>query len=142
MKKYNRSEIFKAAWKMVKEAGKTISEALKRAWYIAKHPEERRITMKAIDTNAEARTIEAVYREARGYSSSYCKNSILEAIETEEGKVHFQFATSVKREKTAKTNRTQYLTYELVAGAEDGNVFGINWDNVTEVSGQTYDTES
>ena len=46
------------------------------------------------------------------------------------------------REKTAKTNRTQYVTFKLKAGAENGDVFGINWDNVKSVSGQTYDLRS
>lgn len=36
MTKYNKSEIMKNAWTMVKEAGLTISEALIRAWAIAK----------------------------------------------------------------------------------------------------------
>lgn len=34
--KYNRSQIFKNAWKLVKEAGISISEALKVAWAFAK----------------------------------------------------------------------------------------------------------
>lgn len=34
--KYNKSEIFKNAWAMVKEAGMTLSAALKNAWAIAK----------------------------------------------------------------------------------------------------------
>lgn len=33
---YNKSEIFKNAWAMVKEAGMTISAALKKAWAMAK----------------------------------------------------------------------------------------------------------
>jgi len=34
--KFNKSEIFKAAWSLVKTAGKSISEALKAAWQMAK----------------------------------------------------------------------------------------------------------
>lgn len=34
--KYNKSEIFKNAWAMVKKAGMTISAALKKAWEMAK----------------------------------------------------------------------------------------------------------
>ena len=37
-KQFNKSEIFKAAWSLVKTAGKTISEALKAAWAKAKAP--------------------------------------------------------------------------------------------------------
>lgn len=36
MKTINRSEIFANAWKLVKEAGQTLSAALKRAWAFAK----------------------------------------------------------------------------------------------------------
>jgi hypothetical protein len=54
------------------------------------------------------------------------------------GELSFDYATPEKREKTSKTNKTQYLTYKLNAGAEDGDTFGINWDKVKAVSGQTY----
>lgn len=40
MKKYNKSEIFKRAWELVKKAGMTISEGLKRAWKEAKNMSE------------------------------------------------------------------------------------------------------
>ena len=36
MKKYNRSEIMKNAWTIVRNFGKNISEALKMAWNLAK----------------------------------------------------------------------------------------------------------
>lgn len=36
--KYNKSEIMKAAWNLVKTAGMTISAALKAAWASAKSP--------------------------------------------------------------------------------------------------------
>ena len=36
--KYNKSEIMKAAWNLVKTAGMTISAALKSAWASAKSP--------------------------------------------------------------------------------------------------------
>lgn len=92
-----------------------------------------------IDPSAEPREIEAVYREARGYYSSYYKNEILQAsADDHTGELSFDYATPEKREKTSKTNKTQYLTYKVKAGAEDGDTFGINWDKVKSVSGQTY----
>lgn len=91
-----------------------------------------------IDRNAPTRTIEAVYREARGMRVSYYKDEILEASDNGNGELTFSYATPVSREKTAKTNSTQYLTYKLKAGAENGDVFGVNWDKVKSVSGQTY----
>lgn len=95
-----------------------------------------------IDRSAKTRTIETVYREARGYSGSHYKDTILEAVDRGNGSLEFVYATPESREKTAKTNRTQYVTYKLKAGAENGDVFGINWDNVKSVSGQTYDLRS
>lgn len=95
-----------------------------------------------IDSRAKERTIEAVYREARGYSSGYHKDEVLEAVDNGNGEVHFQYATPESREKTAKTNKTQYLTYKLKAGSENGEIFGVNWDNVKSVSGQTFNIKS
>lgn len=95
-----------------------------------------------IDKSAKVRVIEAVYREARGYSSSYYKNTILEAVDEGGGELAFIYATPEKREKIAKTNRTQYVTFKLKAGAQDGEVFGVNWNKVKSVSGQTYDLRS
>lgn len=43
MKKYNRSEIFKKAWNMVKNSKLTMSEALKEAW---RHAKERAVEVK------------------------------------------------------------------------------------------------
>lgn len=84
-----------------------------------------------IDPSAEPREIEAVYRESRGYYGSYYKNEILQAsADDRTGELSFDYATPEKREKTSKTNKTQYLTYKLNAGAEDGDTFGINWDKV------------
>lgn len=39
MKNFNKSEIFKNAWAIVKNEGMTISEALKKAWEMAKMSE-------------------------------------------------------------------------------------------------------
>lgn len=41
MKKYNLSEIMKMAWKLVKKAGLSISEELKKAWQEAKGVKEK-----------------------------------------------------------------------------------------------------
>lgn len=95
-----------------------------------------------INESSKQRTIETVYRERRGFSGSYYKDTILEALDNGGGELSFVYATPESREKTAKTNRTQYVTFKLRAGAENGNVFGVNWDNVKSVSGQTYDLRS
>lgn len=95
-----------------------------------------------LNKKAPIRTIETVYRESRGFSGSYYKDSVLEAIDQKNGELSFVYATPESREKTAKTNRTQYLTFKLKSGAENGDIFGVNWDNVKSVSGQTYDIKS
>lgn len=90
----------------------------------------------------QKRTIETEYREARGWSSSYYKQEVLEAHTDGRGNLTFDYATPVSREKTAKTNRTQYVTYEVAHGAVDGKTFGINWSKVKSISGQTYNLRS
>lgn len=86
-----------------------------------------------IDRKASARTIETTYRRSTGY-----KSEILEAVDGGNGQLEFRYATPQKREKTAKTNQTEYVTFKLKAGAENGDIFGVNWDKVKSVSGQTY----
>ena len=43
MKKYNLSNIMKRAWEMVKRAGMTISEGLRKAWKEAKRMKQQLI---------------------------------------------------------------------------------------------------
>lgn len=88
--------------------------------------------------NSAPRMIEGTYREARGWGNSYYKDEILEATTDGNGNLTFNYAAPVAREKTAKTNRTQYLTYEVAHGAQNGDTFGINLDNVNSIRGQTY----
>lgn len=83
--------------------------------------------------------IETVYREARGWQSAYYKDKVLEATTDGKGNVTFDYARGGTFEKTAKTNRTNYVTFELSAGAVNGVPFGINWDKVNSISGQTFE---
>ena len=84
------------------------------------------------------RTIETVYREARGWQKSYYKDEVLEANTDGKGNVTFSYAKADSYEKTAKTNRTNYVTYTLKAGAVNGETFNIDWSKVNSISGQTY----
>ena len=84
------------------------------------------------------RTIETVYREARGWQKSYYKDEVLEATTDGKGNVTFSYAKADSYEKTAKTNRTNYVTYTLKAGAVNGETFNIDWSKVNSISGQTY----
>ena len=88
------------------------------------------------------RKIETVYREARGYQSSYYKDEVLEATTDGNGNVTFSYAKADSYEKTAKTNRTNYVTYTLKAGAVNGETFNIDWSKVNSISGQTYSLRS
>lgn len=84
------------------------------------------------------RVIDSYMREARGWGSSYHKDDILEATTDGHGNVTFSWARADSYRKTAKTNRTVYTQYTLQAGAVNGETFGINWNKVQSVSGQTY----
>lgn len=86
----------------------------------------------------EARTIKTIYREARGWHSSYYKDEVLEATTDGKGNVTFSYAKADSYEKTAKTNLTNYVTYTLQAGAVNGQTFNIDWSKVKSISGQTY----
>ena len=89
-------------------------------------------------TSGATRTIETVYREARGWQKSYYKDEVLEATTDGKGNVTFSYAKADSYEKTAKTNRTNYVTYTLNAGAVNGETFNIDWSKVNSISGQTY----
>lgn len=89
-------------------------------------------------TSGATRTIETVYREARGWQKSYYKDEVLEATTDGKGNVTFSYAKADSYEKNAKTNRTNYVTYTLKAGAVNGETFNIDWSKVNSISGQTY----
>lgn len=84
------------------------------------------------------RTIEARYIEGRGWQRGRYDTEVLEATTDGKGNLTFEYAQPDAKEKTAKTNKTNYLTYNVQAGAVDGKSFGINWDKVQSISGQTY----
>ena len=93
-----------------------------------------------LDRNAKPRQIETQYRtpsvSMRGITGY--KDKILEAKSDKDGNVTFEYATPKKRDKTAKTNKTEYVTYEVSHGAVNGEIFGVNLDKANSVSGQTY----
>lgn len=103
---------------------------------------EREVTQKMERCQHKIKKIETIYREARGYSSSYFKDSVLEATTDGNGNVTFDYARGGQFKKEAKTNRTNYVTYEISAGAVNGVPFGVNWDKVNSISGRTYDLKS
>ena len=82
--------------------------------------------------------VEARYIEGRGWQRGRYDTEVLEATTDGKGNLTFEYAQPDTKEKTAKTNKTNYLTYNVQAGAVDGKSFGINWDKVQSISGQTY----
>ena len=74
------------------------------------------------------RTIEARYIEGRGWQRGRYDTEVLEATTDGKGNLTFEYAQPDTKEKTAKTNKTNYLTYNVQAGAVHGKSFGINWD--------------
>lgn len=93
-----------------------------------------------LERNAKPRQIETQYRtpsvNMRGITGY--KDEILEAKADKDGNVTFEYATPKTRDKTAKTNKTEYVTYEVSHGAINGEIFGVNLDKANFVSGQTY----
>lgn len=93
-----------------------------------------------LERNAKQRQIETQYRtpsvSMRGITGY--KDEILEAKADKDGNVTFEYATPKARDKTAKTNKTEYVTYEVSHGAVNGEIFGVNLDKASSVSGQTY----
>lgn len=87
-------------------------------------------------------TITTTYYSSRSMGGSHFKNEVLEATADKKGNVTFSYATPTFSGLSAKTNKTQDVTYKLKAGAVDGETFGINWSKVNSISGQTYSLRS
>lgn len=138
MTQYNLSQIMKTAWIIKKATATTMSFALKTSWAQAKAAAAGRIT--AI-TGAE-RKVETIYRESRGCYSSYFKDEVLEAHEDGKGNITLSYAKDDDYQKTAKTNRTNYVTFTLCAGAVNGQLFGLDLGKVKSVSGKTYNVRA
>ena len=87
-------------------------------------------------------TITTTYYSGRSMGGSRFKNEVLEATADKKGNVTFSYATPTFSGPSAKTNKTQDVTYKVKAGAVDGKTFGINWSKVNSISGQTYSLRS
>lgn len=136
MKKYNLSEIMKKAWEFVKSFGMSISSGLKRSWSEAKRAagmEGYGKQASVLDGGAEERIIKTKYN-TRGYY----KDSVLEAFASADGGVEFRYSQSREFEVLAKTNRLVNVIFKVRSGALNGDIFGVNWENVQYVSGNTY----
>lgn len=82
--------------------------------------------------------VETRYIEGRGWNRGRYADTVLQATSSGGGKVELDYATADSYTKTAKTNKTNYVTYTLDHGFVNGTAHNINFDNITEFSGQTY----
>lgn len=108
---YNKSEIFRNAWTIVKTTGKSLSEALKAAWNMAKSPimekaiEIKRSWHKATDS------IAATYKQV-DYLRSLCTDA----------KVEFPFGSSTN----AQRSLTKWDASEAIDALKNGNTIKFN----------------
>ena len=89
-------------------------------------------------TATTPREIETTYFSRGSMGGARYKDEVLETSADKDGNLEFSYATPTFHEKSAKTNKTQTVTYSVTAGAINGETFGINWDKVNSISGQTY----
>jgi len=99
-----------------------------------------------LDPKAEVQTIETYYRRSGRFGSHY-GDSVLKAIAKEGGQLEFEYAQadfSKARPKANTQDATFYIQYGSVTHFNNGktNFYGINWENVKSVSGQTYEIKS
>ena len=83
------------------------------------------------------REIQSYLRRGGGGYARYHKDTILEAKTDGAGNLTFSYARADSYEE--ETRRTVKTVYKLQAGVVNGEPFGINWDKVKSISGQTYD---
>ncbi len=96
-----------------------------------------------IDQEAKEQTIETYYRRSGKYGTHY-GDIVLQAVDRGDGNLEFRKAIGDFDDSRPNAN-TVDVTYTLKAGSvthfNNGRTytFGINWDNVRSVSGNTYD---
>lgn len=83
-------------------------------------------------------TVETTYIEGRGFARGRYKDSVLRAVDKGNGQVELVYATADKFQKTAKTNKTNYVTYTLDHGFVNDQPHNINFEKIKSFSGQTY----
>lgn len=87
---------------------------------------------------AKPLTVETRYIEGRGFTRGRYDDTVLQAVSAGGGKVELQYAKADSYSKTAKTNKTNYVTYTIDHGFVNSTPHNINFDKITEFSGQTY----
>lgn len=97
-------------------------------------------------TNVEPQTIRATHylRGSRSAASGvYYNNEVLDATADKDGNVTFTYATPTWRSGPgAKTNKTETVEFTIKNGAINGKTYGVNWEKVNSISGQTFNLRS
>lgn len=83
-------------------------------------------------------TVETTYIDGRGFSRGRYKDSVLRAVDKGNGEIELVYAQADKYKKTAKTNKTNYVTYTLDHGFVNDKPHNINFEKIAAFSGQTY----
>lgn len=85
-------------------------------------------------------TISTYYRGAKGWSGGYWGDEILEASSTgTPGEIKLDYPTDKDwKEKTSKTNRTNYVDITIKAGFKNGDPYNLDFDHIDRISGRTY----
>lgn len=82
--------------------------------------------------------VETRYIEGHGFTRGRYTDTVLQATAVGSGKVELEYATADSYSKTAKTNKTNYVTYTLDHGFVNDTPHNINFDKITSFSGKTY----
>lgn len=89
--------------------------------------------------------IKTTYYDSRSLGGSRYKATVLDAVDLGNGVIELSYARADSFVKTSKTNKTSDVTFTLTNGfvAEHGNVkpHNLNLENITAISGQTYDVK-
>lgn len=104
MKKYNLSEIMKRAWEMVKKAGLSISEGLRKAWKEAKSLKQQLI-----------RKLEAIAEEAGSHDNGYHYEVSVRDWENY-GKSRTYFAIYETRDGSRHSKKADYGYFDNQSG--------------------------
>lgn len=82
--------------------------------------------------------VETRYIEGRGFQRGRYDDTVLQAVDKGDGAVELVYAQADSYNKTAKTNKTNYVTYTLDHGFVNNSPHNINFEKITSFSGQTY----
>nr|DAI87362.1 MAG TPA: hypothetical protein [Caudoviricetes sp.] len=97
---------------------------------------------KTLDPRAKKTVIETYYRKS-GIMGSHYGDSVMQATAGKDGEINFDYAEAHFKNKFDKAN-TQDVTFEISHGSvthfNNGRTtfYGINWENVKSVTGNTY----